>query len=172
MAKWLRELGIIFEFARKKRRYIVQNVVEDLKLPAEEGDANPFSGDELKKFFRQAWQSDRVVYDQTMFLLLTGCRSNESCALLLADIHPEADELVYRNQKGDRQDRVPMTDVLRDFLKRIPDIPGPYAFHYRSINGLNTALKRVLKASGVTREGLTVHSLKEDTGYGGCGLRR
>ena len=160
VARILRELSALFEFARREREYVSFNVIEDLKIAPPAAPPEPFSEDELKTFFDFAWESDRPVYYQTMFLLLTGCRSNESCVLTLAQVDPGAEELDCRSEQCGRLESVPITPLLRLFLKEIPHYYDPYAFHYRNVHALYRAVKKIIYACGI-RNHLTVRSFRE-----------
>ncbi len=162
-ARFLRELSAIFQFAKDGRHYIAENVVENLKFHPAAPVIEPFHEDELKAFFDRAWTRKKAVYYQAMFLLLTGCRSNESCTLQFEQIDPEADELQCRNEHRGRLESVPITPVLRAFLKDLPRDDDPFVFHYRSVHGLYRAVKNIIRACGA-REQLAVHSFRETLG--------
>ncbi len=162
-ARILREISAIFQFARLERHYIAANVVEDLKIRPTLPGTEPFTEQELNAFFDYAWEHKRPVYYQAMFLLLTGCRSHESCSFQLEQVRLDAEELDCRSEQSGRLESVPMTPVLRAFLKEIPQDDDPFAFHFRSVHGLYRAVKSVVRACGA-RDQLAVQSFRETLG--------
>ena len=162
-ARILREISVMFQFARNERHYIETNVVEDLKFRPSLHGAEPFTEQELNAFFDYAWEHKRPVYYQAMFLLLTGCRSHESCTFMLEQVRPDAEELDCRSEQSGRLESVPVTPVLRAFLIEIPPYDDPYAFHFRSVHGLYRAVKSVIRKCGA-RDNLAVQSFRETLG--------
>jgi integrase len=142
VARMLSTLHFVFEFARKKRKYVTDNPVDDVSVSIVASGSPPFSESDLQKFFRFARARNPRAYWQCMFLLLTGCRSSESCALRLDEINADADEFAYQNIKGRRRDAVPMTDELREFFTMIPREHSPWAFFYRTRGGLYASASR------------------------------
>ena len=159
VAKVLRHLSALFEFALKKK-WCVENPVIDLKLDPAPNIPVIFFPSELTAFFDYTWEHKRVLYNQCMFLLLTGFRSDESCTITWDRIQLEREGIVYRNFKGDRPELFDIDDLLRKLLDQVPEKYAPFVFWYRKPKKLYDAFVLVRDKLEMRKE-LNIHCFKK-----------
>ena len=121
---------------------------------------------------------DRIAFD---LLLILGLRRGELLHLKLEDIDLGGKTLTVRNGKGGQDRMLPLphslADRLHEYMIRVLPMRSPYLIV--SQNGgrlypsqLQRAFRRHLRACGVRREGITIHSLRHTMATSvlrGCG---
>lgn len=156
-AIWLRHLGSFFNWAASEEVAIIDKspITKKMKLNPPAKPPEIYSEADLEKIRSAATP---ILWQQLRFLLLTGFRSGESCAIKWDQI--DFDHLVIRhfNEKGNRWDNYPMNTEVFEFLYSLPRRDDGYLYHYRSGSGLNHALADL--ELGLS-ESANVHTFKE-----------
>ena len=102
-------------------------------------------------------------------LIFTGMRRSELLELRLGDVDREAGVVLIRNGKGGRARSVPLVadavQAVDDWLEFRPECGHDYLFattHGNRIHAtrLQIIWKRVLRDSGITRPGVSLHTLR------------
>jgi len=158
-ARTFRSLHAVFNYA-VDREYLTRNPLRRFKRSVDVQPIVVFTNNELRDFLSKAREDDKALYDQCLFLLLTGFRASESCLLTWDQIDFDRKIIHHHNKKGRRSEHFPIDDLLGELLKGLTRRADDYVFEYRTRHQLHWNFKKVCKGLGF-RKGLSVHTLKK-----------
>lgn len=97
--------------------------------------------------------------NQFRFLLLSGFRLGESCALKWEDVDFSEKVIRLWNEKEKRWDYFPMDKEIERFMKQLPKTYAPFVFVYRKIGTASQRFRRLRERLGYSEE-LSLHTLR------------
>lgn len=155
-AKHIRQISPIFAWAVAKGMLLRSPLTRYVKFTPKPRPIVPFSEKDLQKLFVSL---GRPAADQFRFLLLSGFRLGESCALKWDDVDRKQKLIRLWNQKESRWDYFPMDKLLAKFMRELSSEYSPFVFRYQNIHTLSQLMRRrkkTLKLNGV----LKLHTLR------------
>lgn len=159
VAKTLRHLSAFFSYTVRKGYAQTNPVTANVKLKPKKTRVIVYSTQEIQTLMNHLRTHDKPVADQLMFLLLTGFRASESCAMTWDSIDFSRRLVYHFNEKGERHNPFPIYNAL-DALLRGVERSDRYVFPCRTrhqlYNRLQTAISHALP--GTTHN---VHQLKK-----------
>lgn len=148
---WMRHLSPVFSYARKKRMIDVNPVTQEMRDLGKKARRIVIARDDRERLFLGARERYGSRYErQLRFLLLTGWRPDEACAMKRFWIHFEEGFLEHYNGKGKRLESFPMYDRLEELLEESRGLkPEEYVFAYRSPETLAHYFAVVVEKEGL-----------------------
>lgn len=116
----------------------------------------PLTEEQVSAILAAARPAERDLFT---FLLLTGFRIGEACALTWADVDHEQRLIRVWNQKEKRWDYFPMDVEIAALMKQIPRSEEERVFVYRNTKSASRAFRRVRDRLKITDQ-VTVHTLR------------
>lgn len=159
VAMFLRHLGTLFSFLQGKSLLPTSPLTRRVRLNPPKRVPRIWSELDLQLLFSVVDQENNRLADQLRFLLLSGFRSGEACALKWKQVDLKAGIIRHRNEKEDRFEAYPIDGELRELLDRLPKKFEPWVFKYRNVTTVSHYLKRFVIRLGLDPD-LTVHDLK------------
>jgi integrase len=155
-AKDLRSISPVFAWATAKGMILRNPVTRYVKFTPKAKPIVPFSRDQLETIFSSV---DEPARNQFRFLLLSGFRLGESCALRWEDVDFAQKVIRLWNKKEQRWDYFPMDRELERFMKDLSREYSPFVFIYRKIGTASQRFRRLRERLGYSEE-LSLHTLR------------
>jgi len=155
-AKILRSLGKVLRWAESRTLISESPVTQDHAIIPKTRPIRIFKDGELAQVFEKAKPAMR---DQLRFLLLSGFRVGECCALTWEDVDFTSKVIRLWNEKESRWDYFPMDGMLEDFMAGLARAYEPYVFASRNRKGMSKYLAKLIKDLDLPKH-LHVHTLR------------
>ncbi|MFZ0452916.1 MAG: tyrosine-type recombinase/integrase [Ignavibacteriaceae bacterium] len=155
IASYNNQLLVIFNFFRDKG-YIEKNPFEHKEIQINE--VITFSDKSIKNILAKLKKKNIEHYKIIAMLLITGLRVSEMINLSFSDIDFDEDIINFKNEKEDRNDRIPLYPILKEFILTYwKDYEGKL-FNYKSRHSLHF-FKKLLKDEHL--EKYSLHTLRK-----------
>lgn len=155
-AKHLRSISPVFAWGTAKRLIPHNPVTRYIKFTPKAKPIVPFTEEELKRIFAAL---DDPARNQLQFLLLSGFRLGESCALKWEDVDFPQRLIRLWNAKEHRWDYFPMDRELQAFMAGLPRLYEPFVFVYRKVHTASQRFRRLRGRLNLS-EDLSLHTLR------------
>lgn len=155
-SRCMRSVSKIFNWAIEKRYMLHNPVTSEIRISPKTKPIVTFPEEDLEKVLAAAPETMRQQWE---FLLLSGFRVGESCALKWEDVDFKEDVIRIWNEKEERWDYFPMDQVLRRFMEELPRDHDPYVFAYRNVWWVSRKMALTIKKLKL-KSGLRLHRLR------------
>jgi integrase len=156
VSKHIRSLSAVFSWAVDRNLLHRNPISQYVRVNPKPLPVIPLTKEEIKKLLATAGRPDR---DMFTFMLLTGFRAGETCALKWEDVDFDQKLIRVWNAKEKRWDYFPMDRELLNLMKKLPRAYAPFVFVYRIPNSASRRFRR-LRDHLKINEAVTLHTLR------------
>ncbi len=155
VATYNNQLKVMFQYF-KERGYVKENPFQHREIKIKE--IVTMQDKEIEDIIYKLKGKNIEHYKVISFLLLTGLRCSEIINITFSNIDFNNNIIYVRNEKEDRQDRIPLHPILKEFILNEWDTFEGKLFNYKSRHSLHF-FKRFLINEGYERYSL--HTLRK-----------
>jgi len=156
VSKHLRSLSAILTWARERGLIDRSPITQYVRVTPDPQPIIPLSEKEIKAVFAAARPHDRDLF---RFMLMTGFRVGETCALTWEDVDVGQKQIRIWNAKEKRWDYFPMDKDLAGMMKKLPRSYGKHVFAYRTPKSASRSFRRIRDKLKISDQ-ITIHTLR------------
>jgi integrase len=156
VSKHIRSLSAIFTWAVDRGILIKNPITQYVRVTPTPLPIIPLSDSEISAVMNAARAPERDLFT---FMLLSGFRVGEACALKWSDVDTGQKLIRGWNAKEKRWDYFPMDKELAALMRRLPRSYGEHVFVYRTPGSASRAFRRIRDKLKINDQ-ITLHTLR------------